>query len=339
VSLICVVCAKGAPGTTTTAMLLAALWPRDSVLVDADPMGGDIGLRLPSASGAPLRTDGGLLRLLPAARRGLTADVVLGHCQEAQGGQSVITGLEGPEQASAVSGLWDELGQAFAALPDRDVIADAGQAHTSASTLPLLRRATAVVFVVQPTLTGVVHTRQRVAALLPELAGPDGHTPLLGFVVVETSKTRAADSETTAAEIEGALESLRFFGTVAHDRASVRMFEGSPQRHPERSLLARSGAAVVSALTEILPVEQTPVDPTPAGGPHRAPSAPPGTPPPDRSLADLWLSENDSPPGMTGRPPAEHQPTAPLPASPGQHPTTRREARDGRRWQRKRGRS
>jgi len=335
VSLICLVSAKGAPGTTTTAMLLAALWPRESVLVDADPMGGDIGLRLPARSGDPLRTDAGLLRLLPAARRGLTADVVLTHCQEAQGGQLVVTGLEGPEQASAVGGLWDELGQAFAALPARDVIVDAGQAHTSASTLPLLRRATAVVFVVQPTLTGVVHTRQRVAALLPELAGPDGRTPLLGFVVVETAKARPADSDTTVAEIQGALDSLRFFGTVAHDRASARMFEGLPQRHPERSLLARSGAAVVSALAEILPVEETGAEqaPTPASAPPSGMTspvpppltAPSGAPTQNRSLADLWLSDGSS--------------TVPGPPPDAQQATTRREARSGRRWQRKRGKS
>lgn len=252
-SLICLVSAKGAPGTTTTAMLLAALWPRQSVLVDADPMGGDVALRLPSVTGTPLRTDAGLLSLLPAARRGLTPDVVVAHCQEAQGGQLVISGLEGPEQASAVGGLWDEIGQSFATLPGRDVIVDAGQAHAIASTLPMLRRATVVVFVVQPSLTGVVHARQRIAALLPELTAPDGHAPVLGFVVAQTAKARSADTDTAIAEVQGTLDSLRFFGSIAHDRPSARMFEGSPQRHPERSILARSGAAVVNALVDVLP--------------------------------------------------------------------------------------
>lgn len=312
-SLICLVSAKGAPGTTTTALLLAALWPRDCVLVDADPMGGDIGLRLPSESGAPLRTDAGLLRLLPAARRGLSPDVVLGHCQEAQGGQLVITGLEGPEQASAVSSLWDELGQSFAGMPDHDVFADAGQAHTNVSTLPMLRRAAAVVFVVQPTVTSVVHTRQRVAALLPELTGPDGRAPLLGFVVAEASKTRSSDTETTAVEVQSALESLRFFGAIAHDSASVRMFEGSPQRHPERSLLVRSGSTVVSAIADALDVQPavpdgplTETEPANAG---------PSAAPPSRSLAELWLADE-------------------APETVEVQPTTRRESR-ARRWPRK----
>lgn len=252
-ALICLASAKGAPGTTTSAMLLAALWPRESILVDADPMGGDVALRLPGDTGAPLRTDSGLLSLLQAARRGLTPNVVLSHCQKAQGGQLVIPGLEGPEQAAAVGGLWDEVGSTFAGLPDHDVIIDVGQAYPGATTLPLLRRAAAVVFVTRPTLPGIVHTRQRIAALRSELAASDGFGPRVGFVIREGHKGRQQDTDAAVAEIGQSSESLRYFGPIAHDRESARMFEGIPQRHPERSLLARSGAAVVTALTDVLP--------------------------------------------------------------------------------------
>jgi cellulose biosynthesis protein BcsQ len=71
-ALVTVMSAKGAPGATTTAMLLAALWPQDTLLVDADPSGGDVALRLPRLDGRALDRDRGLLSLLPLARRGVT---------------------------------------------------------------------------------------------------------------------------------------------------------------------------------------------------------------------------------------------------------------------------
>ncbi len=317
-ALICLVSAKGAPGTTTTSMLLAALWPRQCILVDADPMGGDVALRLPGETGAALRTDTGLLSLLQAARRGLTPNVVLTHCQQAQGGQLVIPGLEGPEQAAAVGGLWDELGQTFAGLPDHDVVIDAGQAHPGASTLPLLRRASVIVVVARPTLTSIVHTRQRVAALRPELAGVDGPGPLVGFVIHDSARGRQQDTDTAVAEIGRSLDTLRYFGAIAHDREAARMFEGVPQRHPERSLLVRSGSAVVSALTDVVPMHSAD-----SGAAEPAPAEQPPTPPsPPVSRPRNPFLEPD---------PAEQPQTLPTDEPGDSAPaTTRREARNGR---------
>ena len=42
VVLIGLLCAKGAPGVTTSSVAIAAEWPRPAVVVDADPSGGDI---------------------------------------------------------------------------------------------------------------------------------------------------------------------------------------------------------------------------------------------------------------------------------------------------------
>ena len=41
-SALALVSAKGAPGVTTSALLLAAVWPSPSVLVEADWAGGDL---------------------------------------------------------------------------------------------------------------------------------------------------------------------------------------------------------------------------------------------------------------------------------------------------------
>lgn len=261
-SLICVTSAKGAPGTTTTAMLLAALWPRPSILVDADPLGGDVALRLPDESGAAMTTGTGLISLLSAARRGLGPDVVLSHCQTALGGQQVIPGLDGPEQASAVATVWDELGHALNDLDEYDVVADLGQSHVGATTLPLLRRATVVVVVLRPSVTSVVHTRQRIASLLPELTAPDGGRPLLAYVLVEEGRGRPGDTNTAIAQLAETSESLRYLGAIAHDPGAVQMFEGVPVRRPERSLLVRSATQVVSDLeARVHPDEEAPAVP------------------------------------------------------------------------------
>ena len=143
-ALVTVMSAKGAPGATTTAMLVAALWPQDTLLVDADPSGGDVALRLPRLDGRALDRDRGLLSLLPLARRGVTPELVREHTQVALGGQRVLAGLAGPEQSRAVGPLWQTLAEAFARLPGADVVVDAGQVHSQSPHLALVHRSDAL---------------------------------------------------------------------------------------------------------------------------------------------------------------------------------------------------
>ncbi|MCP5854114.1 hypothetical protein NL323_29700, partial [Klebsiella pneumoniae] len=60
-SLIVLGAAKGAPGVTTAAVALAAVWPRSAVVAECDPSGGDLALRLTGAGGRPLAQDHGML--------------------------------------------------------------------------------------------------------------------------------------------------------------------------------------------------------------------------------------------------------------------------------------
>ncbi|NAZ77838.1 hypothetical protein GTQ99_20850, partial [Kineococcus sp. T13] len=98
--------AKGSPGVTTTALLATALWPRPALLLDADPAGGDVAARVPAADGGVLDADRGLLPLLTAARRGLTAEQVLAQAQQLAGGAQAVCGLGTPEQAAAAGPAW-----------------------------------------------------------------------------------------------------------------------------------------------------------------------------------------------------------------------------------------
>ena len=61
--------AKGAPGTTTSAHVLAAVWPVPILLVDADPAGSDLIYRLRADNGLPLDAERGLLSLAAQVRR------------------------------------------------------------------------------------------------------------------------------------------------------------------------------------------------------------------------------------------------------------------------------
>src|ERR1700733_5524315 len=66
-ALIAVAADKGAPGVTTTALSLAAVWPRPVLLAECDPAGGDLVYRLPAPGrGRPGRRRPGL----PAPGRG-----------------------------------------------------------------------------------------------------------------------------------------------------------------------------------------------------------------------------------------------------------------------------
>jgi len=81
-ALIAVAADKGAPGVTTTALALAAVWPRPVLLAECDPAGGDLVYRLPAADGGRLDQRRGLLSLAVAARRGLQPHQAWEHTQK-----------------------------------------------------------------------------------------------------------------------------------------------------------------------------------------------------------------------------------------------------------------
>lgn len=248
-ALVSVMSAKGAPGATTTAMLLASLWPRPTLLVDADPHGGDVALRIPRADGRPIDRERGLLSLLPAARRGLLPTMVAEHAQTALGGQQVVAGLAGPEQAAAVTPLWPALADSFARVPGTDVIVDAGQVHQRAAHLALVERSDMVLWVYRPTAWSAVHTRRR----LEGLAGLLADAPIRTGVVAVAAPDQETDAVSAAQAIIGDWEWPRAYGAVALDPRAVVMFEGGEVHRPEKTLLARSGRTLADRLYSELP--------------------------------------------------------------------------------------
>ena len=253
-ALISVMSAKGAPGATTASMLLANLWPAPSILVDADPLGGDVALKLPGEHG-PLDPNQGLMSLLPSARRGLEPHTVVAHAQTALGGQQVLAGLPGPEQAVAAAPLWPSLAQAFARVPGVDVFADLGQVNARSTHLAMLESSAALLCIYRPTAWSAVHTRRRLESLEDQLRDRQVR---VGIACVATP-AEANDVAAAAAGITGGLSWLTDYGVIARDPSTVVIYEGGEVFRPERSLLARSGHTLARRLyADLAPVAAVP---------------------------------------------------------------------------------
>jgi MinD-like ATPase involved in chromosome partitioning or flagellar assembly len=250
--LISLVSAKGAPGTTTTSLALAALWPRPVLLADCDPAGGDVALRMPGESGEPLDRDRGLLSLAALSRRGLTGAQIREHAQRVQGGLDVLSGVRSPEQATASEHLWASLGSALDAMDGIDVLADCGRVGGDSAALvqlPVLRSSRLVVFVTRPETAAVVHLRERIEALSTALRSRSVDGVPLGALVVARSDDKRG--------VEGVRQVLArddlpvaFLGHVAWDERGAAAFHGQPQARLEKTMLVRSALEVAARLAE-----------------------------------------------------------------------------------------
>lgn len=247
--------AKGAPGVTTTAMLTAALWPRPTILVDADNAGGDVGLRLLSETGAALLPKPGLLTLLPLSRHGLMPSVVLEHTQTALGGQPVLVGLESPVQAEAANALWPAMAQGFAQLPSTDVVIDAGRLLGKGSQISLIQHSDLAIGVIRAEAASVVHMRRRMRWLMEHLTPMGAEAPMLGLVCVE-QVSRQGEAADAIAAIRDDVAGLMQVGQVALDSKGVRMFHGEPVDRPERQMIVRSGRTLVEQLAAVVAADE-----------------------------------------------------------------------------------
>jgi hypothetical protein len=231
--------AKGAPGVSTSALLLAALWPQ-ALLVEVDPWGGDLRCRLTDATGGPLRPEVGVVSLLSAHNlTGVVTDRSLtGHAQQLPGGLSVLVGPGSPAQAEALRGLWPQLAVAVQASAD-PVVLDAGRIDGHGETyLQLLRATSRVLLVARADLASLVHARD----LLDRLAGQGvpAEVLLIGTGADRDDVTRAVDS--------------RPVHLLPDDPAAARaLTAGQWSRRLDRSPLVVAGRRLVTTLMQQLP--------------------------------------------------------------------------------------
>ncbi|MFI6320566.1 hypothetical protein ACIBG8_23730 [Nonomuraea sp. NPDC050556] len=248
-ALIALAADKGAPGVTTVATALAAVWPRQAMLAECDPAGGDLAYRLPGEHGGALNPAHGLLSLGAAARKGLGPQQVLEHCQRLIGGLDVLLGITGAEQAAGLTWLWDPLADALRALPDTDVVLDCGRIGSYPALNGLLAASDMVVLIVRPHLDQVAHLRDRVASLGAALAERTRTPPPVGVVVVAEPKEYGRAIGEVRRVLSGAGLPDLVLGGLAHDPKGAELLRGEWGGRLDRTLLIRSARELATTLT------------------------------------------------------------------------------------------
>ncbi|HZC40074.1 MAG TPA: hypothetical protein VE343_05330, partial [Streptosporangiaceae bacterium] len=311
-ALIAVAADKGAPGVTTSSVVLAAVWPRPVLLAECDASGGDLVYRLPAPGGGRLDPQLGMLSLAVASRHGLQPQQLWEHTQKLHGGLDVLAGVTGAEQGAGLEPLWGTVGDAFARLPQADVIADCGRLGVEGSHYDLLARAATVVLITRGSLGEVIRLRERIAVLNTALGRRDGFGTRISVVVVADHK----HFHSVLGEVGQALNQGRVradvVGGLAYEPRSAQQLRGEWGGKLDKSLLIRSARGIATQLAVPLPaLGSQPPAPGAAPVPRQAaaarpPAEPDRRPAPGRRAAPAPSAPVQASaaggPGMTGRP-------------------------------------
>ncbi|WP_327087480.1 hypothetical protein OIE66_34910 [Nonomuraea sp. NBC_01738] len=217
---------KGAPGVTTAATALAAVWPRPVLLAECDPAGGDLAYRLPAADGGVINPAKGLLSLGAIARRGLEPAQIHEHTQKIVGGLDILAGLMHGEQAAGLTWLWGPLGRSLAAIQNADVIADCGRLGTYPQIGDLLAEADITVLLTRASLDHVAHLRERLSI-----------TKAQGVVVIADPRTYRSGIDDVRRVVG---PTVTFVHGLAHDPKGAELLRGQWGGRLDRSLLIRT---------------------------------------------------------------------------------------------------
>jgi hypothetical protein len=316
-ALIAVAADKGAPGVTTAAVALAAVWPRPVLLAECDPAGGDLIYRLPAAGGGRLDPRRGLLSLAVSVRRGNQSGSAWEHAQKLHGGLDVLVGVASAEQGAGLEHMWDQVGMALSGLPGADVIADCGRLGPDGRYYDLLARAQAVLLVTRASLADLVRLRDRAAPIDAAIRGHGGAPGRLGVVVVADHRHFGSALGEVRQVLSGPACPVRVLGGLAHEPRSADMLSGEWGGKLDKTLLIRTARAVAADLSGRLQPVPSPgapqpgrhlSGPPPAAAPHRRPSptaAPQPGPPGGSREPGAWdaaRSRRDDP-GVTASEP------------------------------------
>ncbi len=273
--LLAVASAKGSPGVTTTALVVSALWPRPVVLVECDPSGGDVALRLPGVDGEVLDRDRGLLSLVAAGRKQLHPDLIVQHSQPVLGGLDVVAGVRLPEQAAGLTQQWQQLGPLMASIPGRDVVADCGRIGATTPQNSVLIAASDVVLVCDVSPSSVVHLRERLLSLSASFESMPSRRPVLHVVVVAPPKRTQAVREIRDVldRSDAEVESVHH---LAYDDRGAGFFAGRSEGRADRTALVRSARGLTATLADRVAPFSLPLDTDPDEVvPDPLPSQPP----------------------------------------------------------------
>jgi len=217
---------RGAPGVTTSALLLASALPEPTVLLEADLHGGVLAVRY------GLGREPGLTTL--AAAGTLTGDGWREHAQEA-GGVAVIVGPDSPDRARSV---WRSAGQRISRVLgacEASCVVDLGRIEDD---VPLTSDMAMLIVLIRPVAEQLVTLSHR----LPALRRHAGH---VGVVLV-------GDGEYRPADVAEAIE-VDVLGALPHDpRATEALAGRGGVSSVNRSQLSRAIVAVAGSIDAAL---------------------------------------------------------------------------------------
>lgn len=245
---------RGAPGSTTTALALAAARGLPAVVVEADPYGGDLALRLrpdgnrkhplpltPTVLGVAAgrssqRPQAGPIGM-PTERRDEPRHLDLWQdgSHELNRTVRVVPGFLTAEQGTSLA--WPVLTAALEAqtVP---VFADLGRIHTGSPSMPLAAAADALITVCRGDMGSVTHMTERLEQLVTAIAERNGRPPLVLPIVVADRRHGARLAARVADVLceTGVAPALRGVGWLAWDPSAVQSLQegGDPWAKPLR---------------------------------------------------------------------------------------------------------
>lgn len=242
--LVVVAAGKTSPGATAAAIALSLAWPREVLLVDADPFGGDV---VPGLLPGRVTADAGLLTWATATRRepALAAvEQVPDHVVALPEAPHVwiMPGLQNATQMGAVTTAWSRLSQSLervSSVLGHDVIVDAGRLGEQ-SCWPIVEAADALLLTVRPTLRSV--------------SAAVGAVDLIKRKVGDTDHTRlvvTGSGPYTAGQVGELVQVERVGGLPADARTAASLTDGAPLSlgGMRRSRLVRAAADIAGDLT------------------------------------------------------------------------------------------
>ena len=336
-ALIAIASDKGAPGVTTAALALAAVWPRPVLLAECDPAGGDLVYRFPAVGGGHLDPRRGVLSLAVVARRGTQPQQVWEHVQKLHGGLDVLAGVTNAEQGAGLSLLWGPIGKALASMPQADVIADCGRLGADGPLYDLLAEATTVVLVSKVHVADVIRLRDRATAFAAAAQSRGRRNFGVGVVIVADHKKFRASLGEVQHVLGQANAPATVLGGIAHDTKGADLLSGEWGGNLDRTMLIKTAREVARQLVQGLPPIGNPVAPGPAmpghAQPHPEPPQPappqPARPQPVTGPHPGWSSGSPQPAvaRYTGPQPA-YAALAPAVPTPAQHSQPQHSAAD-----------
>lgn len=256
--------AKGAPGVTTTALALTALWPRTAILLEAD-MSGSSSILAGYLRASTTHTRGLLGLALAHRQRPIHVDdlwdqtIPLGPADK-----HLVPGIADPVQAAGLTSMWGFLAEILTALERDgvDVIIDAGRMGAAHTPPTLLRAADMVLLVTGSRLPDIAATKPRHAALLTDLETAGTGSDAVKVVVVGPATVGERTHRYPLREISAALQTPA--AQVAWDPDSAQVYSDGATRSSRRhasapltrsmtTLIADVAGAITARLTRLNP--------------------------------------------------------------------------------------